>query len=247
MSVLRQIVSAFGFRRVISLCRDLAQLFIAKKSGTAWTRLIPQHSLKPELSDSQILRSIEFVSFATKVDLSDISIRSLSKSHLEYLNFWPGEHYKLLRGVSEVMKPKLVVEIGTWVGMSALALSKFAEKTITYDVRQWDSFKKTFLLAEDFEHKIEQRVGNLLEDKFFNLQIEIFKDADLIFLDAPKDGNFEQKLLSKILPLLKSESILILDDIKFINMLDIWEKLEFPRIDLSSFGHSSGTGIVFIP
>jgi hypothetical protein len=44
----------------------------------------------------------------------------------------------------------------------------------------------------------------------------------------------------------KNNKILIIDDIKFINMIDLWINIESPKIDISSFGHWSGTGIVDI-
>lgn len=216
------------------------------KFGTSWTRLIPQHGLHPTLDQKSLNLAVSFINSALIQDLSDIENRSSSQQHLEYLNFWPGEHYKLLRGISSVIQPKLTVEIGTWVGMSTLAMAKFSEKTITYDIRAWKSFKRTFLLESDFLKGIEQRIGDLSENKFFEKEKHIFENADLVFLDAPKDGLFEGRFLKLVLPVLKPGAILILDDIKFLNMLEIWENLGYQRIDLTSFGHASGTGIVFI-
>src|SRR5215470_12021486 len=36
---------------------------------------------------------------------------------------WPGEHYRLLAGLVETLKPRTVIEIGTAEGISALALT----------------------------------------------------------------------------------------------------------------------------
>ena len=44
----------------------------------------------------------------------------------------------------------------------------------------------------------------------------------------------------------KTGKLLIMDDIKFINMIDLWRNIKSPKIDLSSFGHWSGTGVVDI-
>ena len=39
---------------------------------------------------------------------------------------------------------------------------------------------------------------------------------------------------------------MVLDDIRFAGMQDLWKnQISFPRIDLGSFGHFSGTGVVF--
>ena len=39
---------------------------------------------------------------------------------------------------------------------------------------------------------------------------------------------------------------LSLDDIKFYNMLNLWDEIESPKIDLTSLSHWSGTGLVDI-
>jgi len=36
----------------------------------------------------------------------------------------------------------------------------------------------------------------------------------------------------------------LFDDIRLWNMLDIWRSIDFPKLDLTSFGHWSGTGVV---
>ena len=246
MKFIKILLAGLGIRWARNKIQNLLTLQKFSKLGSSWTRLIPQHSLQPSLDKKNLDLVISFINAALNQDLSDIEKRSSSQQHLEYLNFWPGEHYKLLRGISSVLKPKITVEIGTWVGMSTLALAKFSEKTITYDIREWQNFKKSFLVDSDFSQGIEQRIGNLAENIFFENERQIFEKADLIFLDAPKDGVFEEKFLRLVLPVLKPGAILILDDIKFLNMLKIWENLEHQRIDLTSFGHATGTGIVFI-
>src|SRR5947208_1105140 len=40
----------------------------------------------------------------------------------EYVHRWPGHHYRLLEAVVEELKPRRVVEIGTFTGLSALAM-----------------------------------------------------------------------------------------------------------------------------
>jgi len=246
MHYITNFLGLFGIRKLYVLVQNYLRLKRASKFGTAWTRVIPQHNLHPSLSKKNLGLAISFINAAVNQDLKDIETRSHSSQHLDYLNLWPGEHYRLLRGISSVVKPKVTIEIGTWVGMSTLALAKYSEKTISYDIRDWKSFKNTFLVESDFVNGIDQRTGDLANHNFFETEKETFKNADLIFLDAPKDGVFEEAFLKLALPTLKPGAILVLDDIKFLNMLEIWENLEYQRIDLTSFGHASGTGIVFI-
>ena len=71
------------------------------------------------------------------------------------------------------------------------------------------------------------------------------KAADIIFVDGPKDGRFEQVFLDRLAELhLPKCPLLILDDIRLWNMLAIWRDIRRPKLDLTSFGHWSGTGIV---
>tara|TARA_B100001057_G_scaffold296830_1_gene297033 strand:- start:111 stop:329 length:219 start_codon:yes stop_codon:yes gene_type:complete len=66
-------------------------------------------------------------------------------------------------------------------------------------------------------------------------------------MDAPKDDNFEYKMMRLFLKLDKKKGkLLILDDIKFVNMIDLWRRVKSPKIDLSSFGHWTGTGVIDI-
>jgi len=68
----------------------------------------------------------------------------------------------------------------------------------------------------------------------------------MIFVDGPKDGIFEQRLLDNMRAASfdTKPMILILDDIRLWNMLGIWRKVSFPKLDLTSFGHWSGTGLI---
>jgi hypothetical protein len=69
--------------------------------------------------------------------------------------------------------------------------------------------------------------------------------ADLIFVDAAKDGHMEREFIElfKRTPF-KNPPIVIFDDIRFPEMCLIWRDIEKPKLDISSFGHWSGTGMV---
>ena len=74
---------------------------------------------------------------------------------------------------------------------------------------------------------------------------ELFKSADMIFVDGPKDGRFEQDFLERLKELrLTQTPLLIFDDIRLWNMLAIWRAVAMPKLDVTSFGHWSGTGFV---
>ena len=83
-------------------------------------------------------------------------------------------------------------------------------------------------------------------DENYELELSLIKNADLVFIDGPKNSRFEQKMIPKLIKDMKLNSILVIDDIRFFNMVEIWENINQPKIDLADFGHISGTGIVFI-
>ena len=69
--------------------------------------------------------------------------------------------------------------------------------------------------------------------------------ASLIFLDGPKNGRFEGQLLQHLTGLEPLPGrLLVVDDIRFVNMIDFWTSIASPKLDLTSFGHWSGTGLV---
>jgi hypothetical protein len=64
-------------------------------------------------------------------------------------------------------------------------------------------------------------------------------------VDGPKDGIFERKLLQQLETVEFHKPLLVvMDDIRFWNMLAIWQEITRPKLDLTSFGHWSGTGLV---
>ena len=90
---------------------------------------------------------------AWQTELPDLSRRIDADSH-DFTRVWPGEHYRLLAALVKLLQPERVLEIGTFRGLSALALKKFlpsAGKIVTFDVVPWKSLSDTCLRPEDFE------------------------------------------------------------------------------------------------
>lgn len=190
--------------------------------------------------------ALEAVRAARGVSLKEISARM--KTGPFYPEVWPGENYKLLAGLALALKPGCVVEIGTYTGLSALTLRKFlppASRLFTFDIAGWRSFADTCFLEEDFsDGRLVQHLSNLADPAEVSRHGDLLKSADLVFLDAPKDGVTEQKFLDNFRKLgLKKGAILVFDDIRLWNMLKIWRELSLPKLDLTSFGHWSGTGL----
>jgi predicted O-methyltransferase YrrM len=181
------------------------------------------------------------------IELRDISERFDSEM-AKYICSFPGEHYRLLGAIVEELKPQIIIEIGTYTGASSLVMKKYLNndcKLITYDITPWDQFANTGIRIEDFDEKLEQKIVDLTQKENYELELGLIQRADLIFIDAAKDGIMEKVLCDFFDETrFKKSPIIIFDDIKFLSMIKVWREIKHPKIDITSFGHWSGTGIV---
>ena len=137
------------------------------------------------------------------------------------------EHYRLLNHVCG--NKKLVYDVGTYRGSSALAMSS-AKKVISYDVTDHGITKK----AKNIKYKI----GDVIKDKGL-------KDADVILLDTLHTGQFESKFYDNLKDI-GFKGLLILDDIHLNGEMErFWKSIDLPKEDKTDIGHYSGTGFVY--
>jgi len=234
----------------------------------AWRRRIARPSPRPLPIQA---RHVEYSAIASMDDdgarpsdrLLDLALRATSRARTVsmagvvarmkqppyYPDVWPGEHYKLLAALILEYRPRVVIEIGTATGLSALAMQQHlpqGARLSTFDIRAWSTFADTCLKTEDFaDGSLAQIIGDLSDPAVLGSHGELFRAADLIFVDGPKDGRFERILIERLADLaLPGQPILVFDDIRVWNMLAIWREIRMPKLDLTSFGHWSGTGLV---
>ncbi len=191
--------------------------------------------------------SLEAIAFARHVDLSWLSRRMTGPPY--YPDVWPGEHYKLLAGLVFAHKPQRVVEIGTSQGLGALSMKRSLPaggEIITLDLVPWTEFGQSALLRSDFQDgSLRQVLGDLSDQKFFSSFADTLSGCNLLFVDAPKNVHFEHAFLRNLSSIrLPTNALVIFDDIRHWNMLQIWREIRRPKLDLTSFGHWSGTGII---
>lgn len=96
-------------------------------------------------------------------------------------------HYqgRLLSMLSKIIRPKTILEIGTFTGYSALCLAEgLAEDgeihTIDINEELYD-FQKKYFKASTYKNNIQQHLGNALE-----IIPQINGKFDLVFIDADK-------------------------------------------------------------
>ena len=191
--------------------------------------------------------ALSAVSTARKIDLGSISVRMQSAPR--WPDVWPGEHYRLLAGLVKVLKPKNIIEVGTFQGLGSLALLAEMEPgsvLTTLDIAPWKTIPGVCLRDADFgDGRLRQVIGDLADPRFFAQFSETLREADLIFADGPKDVTFERELVRLFSGFrFNRPPIVVFDDIRVMNMLDIWRSIDRPKLDLTSFGHWSGTGVV---
>jgi predicted O-methyltransferase YrrM len=199
----------------------------------------------------EIKALIELVSqaipLASGIDLSELSSRIPDGP--KYNNVWPGEHYKILAAIVSILKPKTIVEIGTGTGLSALSLLKFLPKDgklITFDTQEWKQVKDTAFIDSDFnDQRLNFSTDNLTDPLMAGVYAGVLAKTDLFFIDAAKDVTTEVALLKNLESIpFEKPPLMIFDDIRLMNMISIWRSLPYPKLDITSFGHWSGTGLV---
>ena len=189
---------------------------------------------------------------ASQLDLAWVAERCQTQDQRNWVRQWPGEHYRLLSGLVRSLRPSLIVEVGTFTGSGSLSLvdgtraNSTGAKVVTYDIFPWADIPGTLLKAEDFgSDELEQRIGDLGQDAYFSDQRTTLLSAELIFVDGPKDGKFEPIFFSRLFDLLAgSRHVVAADDIHFLNMVQTWNGLKVDKLDITSLGHWSGTGLM---
>lgn len=147
--------------------------------------------------------------------------------------------FKLYAYMSEQINNKIILDIGTRHGGSAIALSNNPKNhVISYDIVSWDSHVH---LKKD---NITLKICDFMQD------IEIdYSKVDLIMIDVdPHDGLQEPIMINHLISL-GWEGIILLDDISetlWPEINKMWNSLPYEKYDLTDIGHMSGTGLVNI-
>lgn len=167
----------------------------------------------------------------------------------KWFGIFPGEHYHLLTTVTRLLRAQSIWEFGTDTGMGTLALLEGAApsaRIYTVDIDPIAKKDRPWLTSEDLEcGQIEQIVSDMKDPQLFSHYGECLARADLIFVDGPKDGVTEDEFLRRFARLeFREKPIVIFDDIRLMNMLSSWRAIDRPKMDFTSYGHWSGTGLV---
>ena len=190
------------------------------------------------------MESFSFEGVAS-VDLSPFYKYAKWNSNSEFFEKPEGEHYKLLSYLSSQLPAgSTVIDIGTFLGFSAVALATNPDvKVITYDIK--DLIPTNTLTLRDLPN-VQRRIGDCMRDF---AMVGFVDKVKLILMDVdPHDGVQERVMIDGIIKA-GYKGIMLLDDI-YLNedMASLWEwakkKPGMKSMDVSQFGHWSGTGLL---
>lgn len=111
---------------------------------------------------------------------------------------------------SQMIRPKYVLEIGTYTGYSALCLAEGVReggKLVTIDINdELQTIQDKYFSQSPFGNKIERHFGNALE-----IIPKLTYDFDLVFMDADKENylNYYELLMKR----LKSGAFILVDNV----------------------------------
>ncbi len=196
-------------------------------------------------NDKLLDLSLSIIDRARKTNLTLLKERNAP----DLVHTWPGEHYKLLCALVEELQPSTIIEIGTYTGLSVLAMMPSLpkhSKLVTFDILPWQKIENSFLQPQDFnDGRLSQVISDLTQIENAKKHASLLQSADLIFIDAAKDGFMEKILFENLSEIgLKKNALIVFDDIRLWNMLAFWREISLPKLDLTSFGHWTGTGLV---
>lgn len=147
------------------------------------------------------------------------------------------EHYELLEFISKTNSFLSIIDAGTFMGLSAIKLASNAtNKVSTYDISDAHLFPQ---LKEGKFPNITFYLKSIADESD-----DVIKKSDVIFLDIDPHDGLQEQVFSHRLEKIGYQGMVIADDI-WLNqgMINWWIGLQGIKIDLTTFGHFSGTGI----
>ena len=162
-----------------------------------------------EFIDQKILDYVELFSQQEPLLLKELN----KETNLKVLNprMLSGSYQgRILSIISKILKPKMVLEIGTYTGYSALCIAEGLDVGGTIDTidinEELQQIQNKFFDKSGFAKQINQHVGNALE-----IIPTINKTFDLVFLDADKENYIEYFHL--IIDKVSSGGLIIVDNV----------------------------------
>ena len=162
-----------------------------------------------EFIDQKILDYVDLYSQQKPLLLKELN----KETNLKVLNprMLSGSYQgRILSIISKILKPKMVLEIGTYTGYSALCIAEGLDIGGTIDTidinEELQQIQNKFFGKSGFSKQINQHLGNALD-----IIPKINKTFDLVFLDADKENYIEY--FNLIIDKVNSGGVIIADNV----------------------------------
>ena len=158
------------------------------------------------------------------------------------------EHYRLLSYISTLFDNSNIIDIGTHTGKSALALSYNSTNTVhTFDIIDKinkENNNEMFKVKRNIKWYIDDIFNSNNKEKYYNL----IMSSSIIMLDIDPHNGIMETEFYKYLVQINYKGIIICDDIYYFKEMrdNFWSLIDYKcKIDITQFGHWSGTGLLF--
>jgi predicted O-methyltransferase YrrM len=151
--------------------------------------------------------------FSTPVDPLLDELYTSTLQHHSHANMMSSRlQGKFLEIFSILHQPSRILEVGTFIGFSALCMAKGLKeggKLHTIELRDEDAATaKSYFDRSNVRNNIILHIGNAL-----NVLAELHETWDLVFIDADKTGYLEYYKL--ILPMVRKGGVILADNVLF--------------------------------
>ena len=184
----------------------------------------------PTVTDKTIKLDKDAIKY---LDISDLAKQSLNAN--DWLTAGQSE-YRLYAWLSTQFNNTTILDVGTRTGGSALALSyNETNKVMSYDLQEQGASSG---INKD---NIQFNIKDFRDDETLD-----FDNISIIMLDVdPHDGVQEEEMF-EWLEDKGWKGLVLLDDIgpQWPEIEDFWNRITYPKINVTEVGHMSGTGLV---
>ena len=167
------------------------------------------------------------------LDISHLAEQSLNKN--DWLTAGQSE-YRLYAWLSTQFNNTTILDVGTRTGGSALALSyNETNNVMSYDLQEQGASSG---INKD---NIQFNIKDFRDDETLD-----FDNISIIMLDVdPHDGVQEEEMF-EWLEEKGWKGLVLLDDIgpQWPEIEDFWNRITYPKLNVTEVGHMSGTGLV---
>ncbi|MBU4464013.1 MAG: class I SAM-dependent methyltransferase [Proteobacteria bacterium] len=148
--------------------------------------------------------------------------------------------YQWLAHLVKIVKPNLILELGSGEGLSTLML--FSELSDTARLVSCDLVNRLDFIPPDVfnDPRFKFYPGNDLNLNIFGNDLPV--GIDMLFIDTIHTFTQISAEWRIYKHLCNSGAIVILDDIRMNDMFDFWESLSYPKLELTKECHFSGFG-----